>query len=127
MPRKSAEDRAAAAWRARGEPPPPSKHLGRKAKAIWREIVKSRPPDFFPISILPLLEGFCVASVAARELAVAVEADPNDKATADVWISFAKVQATLATKLRLVNTASRPSGIHAEKGGGTHPLIGGSA
>ena len=125
MPRKSAEERAAAAWRARGEPPPPSKHLGRKAKAIWRAIVKSRPPDFFPTGVLPLLEGFCVASVAARELAVAVEADPSDKAAADAWISFAKVQATLATKLRLVNTSSRSSGIHAEKGGGTHPLIGG--
>ncbi len=125
MPRKSAEDRAAAAWRARGKPSPPPKSLGRKARAIWREIVKSRPPDFFPTGILPLLEDFCVASVAARDLATAVEADPNDKATADAWISFAKVQATLATKLRLVNTASRSSGIHAEKGGGTHPLIGG--
>ena len=127
MPRKSAEERAAAAWRARGTPPPPPKCLGRKARAIWRGIINSRPPDFFPTGILPLLEGFCVASVAARDLAVAVEADPNDKPTADAWISFAKVQATLATKLRLVNTSSRSSGIHTEGGGGEHPLIGGNA
>lgn len=125
MPRKSAEERAAAAWRARGKPPPPPKCLGRKAKVVWRQIVKSRPPDFFPTGILPLLEGFCVASVATRDLAAAVEAAPSDKAAADAWIGFAKVMATLATKLRLVNTASRSSGIHDEKGGGTHPLIGG--
>ena len=127
MPRKSAEERAAAAWRARGKPPPPPKHLGRKAKAIWREIVKSRPPDFFPTGILPLLEAFCVAAVATRELAAAVESDPGDKVAADAWISFAKVECTLAVKLRLVNTASRASGIHAEKGGAHGPLIGGSA
>ena len=127
MPRNSADERAAAAWRARGKPPPPPKYLGRKARAIWREIVKSRPPDFFPTGILPLLEDFCVAAVATRDLAAAVEADPSDRAAADAWISFAKVGCTLATKLRLVNTASRSSGIHAEKGGGTHPQIGGSA
>ncbi len=126
MPRKSAEERAAAAWRARGKPAAPPKHLGRKARAIWREIVKSRPPDFFPTGILPLLEDFCVASVAARELATSVEADPTDKAAADAWISFAKIQATLATKLRLVNTASRSSGSHDEKGV-SDPLIGGGA
>ena len=124
MPRKSAESRAAAAWRARGEPPPPPKHLGRKARAIWREIAKSRPPDFFPTGALPLLESFCAASVATRELSIAVEADPSDKAAADAWISFAKVQVSLATKLRLVNTASRASGIHDEKGA-RDPLIGG--
>ena len=126
MPRKSAEDRAAAAWRARGEPPPPPKHLGRKARAVWREIVKSRPPDFFPTGVLPLLEGFCVASVATRDLAAAVEAAPSDKAAADAWISFAKVQVSLATKLRLVNTASRASGVHDEKGA-HDPLIGGQS
>ena len=127
MPRKSAEDRAAAAWRAGGKRPEPPKSLSRKAKATWREIVKSRVPDFFPIGVLPLLESYCVATVAARDLAVAVEADPHDKAAADAFISFAKVQVSLATKLRLVNTASRSSGIHSEKGGGTHPLIGGNA
>ena len=126
MPRKSAEDRAAAAWRARGETPPPPKHLGRKARAIWREIVKSRPPGFFPTGVLPLLEGFCVASVATRDLAAAVEAAPSDKAAADAWISFAKIQVSLATKLRLVNTASRASGVHDEKGA-HDPLIGGQS
>ena len=126
MPRRSAEDRAAATWRARGEPPPPPKHLGRKARAVWREIAKSRPPDFFPIGALPLLESFCAASVATRELAVAVESDPSDKGAADAWIAFAKIQVSLATKLRLVNTASRSSGVHDEKGA-QDPLIGGQS
>ena len=126
MPRKSAEERAAAAWRARGKLPDPPKRLGREAKAIWREIVNSRTPDFFPIGILPLLEDFCVASVAARDLSKTVEANPADKTAADNWIAYVKVQVSLATKLRLVNTASRSSGSHTEKGV-SDPLIGGGA
>ncbi len=126
MPRKSAEERAAAAWRAR-KPPSPPKTLSRAARATWREIVRSRPPDFFPTSILPLLEAFCVAAGAVRDLSPAVEADPADREAADAWQSYAKVMVSLATKLRLVNTAKRDSGIHSEAGGGDHPLIGGSA
>ena len=49
-----------------------------------------------------------------------------DKTAAENWIGYVKIQVSLATKLRLVNTASRSSGSHAEKGV-SDPLIGGGA
>ncbi len=101
MPRLSAEDRAAAVWRAGGEPPKPPKHLSRAAKAMWREIVASRPADYFGPGSTHLLESFVVAVLAARVLAEVVEADPRDEAAAKEWRNFARIEATLATKLRL--------------------------
>ncbi len=129
MPRQSAEDRAAAAWRAGGKRPEPPKHLSRKAKAMWREIVASRPPDYFGPGAAHLLESFVVAVLAARTLAEVVEADPRDEAAAKEWRDFAKVEATLATKLRLaVSSAIRPhAGALTERGGAHGPLIGGNA
>ena len=128
MPRKSAEDRAAAAWRAGGKHPEPPKHLSRRAKAMWREIVASRPPDYFAPGAAHLLESFVVAVLAARTLAEVVEANPRDEAAAKEWRDFAKVEATLATKLRLaVSSAIRPQSGKLTEKGGSHPLIGGSA
>ncbi len=124
MPRKSAEERAGAVWRAGGALPPPPKHLAREARAVWRETVRSRPADFFPTGVLPLLEDFCVAVVVMRKVAVSIQEDPTDQTLVDTFKKFAGIKASLATKLRLVNTASRASGIHDEKGG-HDPLIGG--
>ncbi len=129
MPRLSAEDRAAAAWRAGSNPVKAPKHLSRAAKAMWREIVASRPADYFGPGSTHLLESFVVAVLAARELAVVVEANPRDEAAAKEWRDFAKIKATLATKLRLaVSSAIKPhSGRLNERGGGRDPLIGGGA
>ena len=129
MPRKSAEDRAAAAWRAGGEPPKPPKYLSRKAKALWREIVASRPADYFAPGATQLLESFVVASVAARELAPKIAADPGDRGLAEAFRRHSAVMATMATKLRLaVSSAIKPhSGRLTERGGGHGPLIGGNA
>lgn len=127
MPRLSAEDRAAAAWRAGGAPPRPPKYLSRQAKTMWREIVASRPADYFGPGSTPLLESFVVAVLAARVLAVALEADPCDKAGADAWLAMVKVETALATKLRLaISSAIKPhSGALTERGGAHGPLIGG--
>ncbi len=129
MPRLSAEDRAAAAWRAGGSPPKPPKHLSRRAKVLWREIVASRPPDYFGPGSTPLLESFVVTVLAARVLAVAVEENPIDKTAADAWLAMVKAETTLATKLRLaVSSAIKPhAGKLNERGGVQHPLIGGKA
>ena len=124
MPRKSAEERAGAVWRSGGALPAPPKHLGREARAVWRETIKSRPVDFFPRGVLPLLEDFCVATVVMRKVTVSIQEDPIDQALVDTFKKFAGIKASLATKLRLVNTASRASGIHDERGG-HDPLIGG--
>ena len=126
MPRKSAEERAGVVWRSGGALPPPPKHLGREARVIWRETVKSRPPDFFPKGVLPLLEDFCVAAVVMRKVATRIQEDPTEQTLVDTFKKLAAIKASTATKLRLVNTASRSSGIHAERG--AHgPLIGGKA
>ena len=127
MPRLSAEERAGAVWRAGGDPPKPPKHLGRPAKALWREIAASRPPDFFAPGATHLLESFVVAVLAARKLAAMVEANPGDKAAVDAWLAVVKVEATLATKLRLaVSSAIKPhSGKLTERAAAHGPLIGG--
>ena len=128
MPRLSAEARAAATWRAGGGPPKPPKHLSRAAKAMWREIVASRPADYFGPGSTQLLESFVVAVLAARELATAVEASPTDKAAADAWLAMVKVETALATKLRLaVSSAIKPHSGALNERGAHHPLIGGSA
>ena len=129
MARQSAEDKAAAVWRAGGKRPEPPKHLSRRAKAMWRDIVASRPPDYFGPGAAHLLESFVIAVLAARTLAEVVEADPRDEAAAREWRDFAKLEATLATKLRLaVSSAIKPhAGALAERGGAHGPLIGGGA
>ena len=129
MPRLSAEDRAAAAWRAGGAPPKPPKHLSRRAKAMWREIVASRPPDYFGPGSAPLLESFVIAVLAARVLGAVVEENPVDKAAADAWLAMVKAKTALATKLRLaVSSTIKPhAGKLNERGGAQHPLIGGNA
>ena len=127
MPRQSAEDRAAATWRAGGAGPKPPKHLDRKARAMWRGIVASRPADYFGPGATQLLESFVVASVAARELAPMIAADPRNKDLAEALRRYSAIQATQATKLRLaVSSAVKPhSGKLAERGGAHGPLIGG--
>ncbi len=128
MPRLSAEDRAAAAWRAGGKLPKPPKHLGRKARAMWREIVASRPADYFAPGSTQLLEVFVVTSVAARELAPKIAADPGDKDLAEAFRRHSAVMATMATKLRLaVSSAVKPHAGKLNERGTHHPLIGGSA
>ncbi len=52
MPRKSAEERGAAAYRAGGKAPEVPPEFSPEAAAIWREVVGSRPGDWFtPVSI----------------------------------------------------------------------------
>ncbi len=129
MPRLSAEDRAGGAWRAGGAGPKPPKCLSRPARAMWREIVRSRPADYFAPGATQLLEAFVVASVAARELAPKIAADPGNKDLAEALRRYSAVQATQATKLRLaVSSAIKPhAGKLTEKGAGHGPLIGGNA
>ena len=127
MARQSTEDRAAAAWRAGGEGPTPLKHLSRQAKAMWREIVRARPADYFGPGSTQLLESFVVASVAVRQIAPLIAADPGDKDLAETLRRHSAVMATMATKLRLAisSAVKAHSGKLAERGGAHGPLIGG--
>jgi hypothetical protein len=70
VPRISSEARSAATWRVvsddRLEPP---SYLSREAKALWREVVESRPADYFRPGSSYLLEGF-VETVATQRCAL---------------------------------------------------------
>ncbi len=128
MPRLSADERAAAAWRAGSKHVKPPAYLSRPARAIWREIVRSRPADYFGPGATHLLESFVVATVAVRELAPKIAADPCDKDLAEAFRRYSATAATAATKLRLaVSSAVKPHAGKLNERGTHHPLIGGSA
>ena len=128
MARQSAEDRAAAAWRAGGSGPTPPKHLSRQAKAMWREITRARPADYFGPGSTQLLEAFVLASVAVRQIAPQIAADPGNKDVAESFRRYSSIMATMATKLRLaVSSAIKPHSGKLNERGTHHPLIGGSA
>ena len=66
MPRHSAEERSAAAWRVRAGHPDAPGYLSREAKKLWRSIIEARPPDYFQPGSLQLLEQFCETMVSQR-------------------------------------------------------------
>jgi hypothetical protein len=99
MPRASVESKSAALWRSGSKHPAPPKTLSREAKAIWKEIVLARPADFFAPGALHLLEQFCVATVAARQVARSIEIDPT--ADTDIYAKYMTLCAGHAQKLRL--------------------------
>jgi hypothetical protein len=95
---------------------------------MWREIVRSRPADYFAPGATQLLEAFVVASVAARELAPKIAAHPGNKDLAEALRRYSAIQATQATKLRLaVSSAIKPHSGKLGERGTNHPLIGGSS
>lgn len=107
MPRQSAEARAAAAYRAGSAPPPPPKHISREAAVVWREIVASKPPDWFDPGAQILLESFCEETVHARALSKKLNALRKRNAWEEMKpyekrLHYAtNVLTTLSTKLRL--------------------------
>jgi hypothetical protein len=132
VPRISAEDRAAAVFRAGRAPLPPPKGLSADAKSLWRRIVADRPTDWFRPGSDEILESFCVASVEARRLAVELHAASSDDPEYFRLIrGYGAIVTTMimaATKLRLTTLASveRHSGKNKEHGDYPHdPLLGG--
>jgi hypothetical protein len=63
MPRISADERAAAFYRAGRKAPPPPKMLSHRAKAIWRQIVAAKPIDWFDGGNLGYLADHCETQV----------------------------------------------------------------
>ncbi len=125
MPRLSADQRAASAWRAGSKHVKPPSYLSRPARAVWREIVRSRPVDYFGPGATHLLESFVVASVAVRELAPKIAADPCDKDLAEAFSRYSATAATAATKLRLaISSSVTPHAAKLKEGGAHGPLIG---
>jgi phage terminase small subunit len=110
MPRQSAESRAAAAFQAGGAPPEPPKHLSKEAAVVWREIVSSKPVDWFDPGARILLEAYCEAAVHHRAVTRKITTLRRGRSR-DNWEDLKAMEkraalvrrdlATLATKLRL--------------------------
>jgi len=67
MARISHADKAARFYRAGKQPLDPPKRLSTRAKAIWREIVASKPVDWFDGGSLGMLAGLCETGARLEE------------------------------------------------------------
>ena len=64
---RSAADKAASFYRAGKKPIDPPKELSARAKAIWRQIVNSKPPVWFDGSSLGFLADHCETQARMEE------------------------------------------------------------
>ena len=80
---------------ARQEPPT---HLNDQERKLFTELVEACAPSHFVKSDLPLLVSFIQATLLVRRAATGMVDDPNFIA---VFEKSVKLQATLATRLRL--------------------------
>lgn len=64
---RSAAEKAAAFYRAAKTAKLPPKDLSTRAKAIWREIVKAKPVDWFDVGSLGLLADHCETQARLEE------------------------------------------------------------
>lgn len=97
-----------------GQRPQPPARLRAEASEIWREIVGTKPHDWFNPDTHDLLEAYCGAVVAHRRLAAQMATFTAKKlSTAEALIRYdrltkmadrqVRVMASIATKLRLTN------------------------
>jgi hypothetical protein len=133
MSRMSAEARGASAFRAGNRPPPPPENFSDAAAAIWREIVGSKPVDWFDGGSFGLLRQFCRTMAQAESVALQLAATETDEQKIDALerrivaqrlealerrlIALNTCCTTLATKLRISVQAkiSTRSGMLTEK------------
>jgi hypothetical protein len=69
MPRRSAEEKAAAFYRVRTRAVEPPRGMSAAARRAWREIIASKPVDWFDPGSLQLLRLHCEAIAGANKLA----------------------------------------------------------
>jgi hypothetical protein len=134
VPRKSVENRAAAFMRpaSKRSLPQPPEHLSPEARKLWARVIACKPADWFDDGNLPILAGYCDATVERdkmvlrrTELEAVKPAGLMDrielnKALIDInrsILDHASKAAILAAKLRLTvqNTIDRRSGVLGEK------------
>jgi hypothetical protein len=136
LPRKSAEERAATAYRAGGRPPAPPSGLDPAAAKLWRAIAASRPVEWFSPATLRLLRRFCRTAIYAERLHDALDAARvGGPDAADLLKQVLATNASLgilAAKMRLTTQAeiTAHNGLLNERGPGEaayDPLLGGGA
>ena len=107
--RQSAAEASVIAFSADRPDPPPPDTLASEARALWRDIVRSRPPGYFGPGDLPLLEEYC------RDMGTLVPGlnrvldNAFDLEALTARDRLIRQAATLAGKLRLcVSARTRP-------------------
>jgi hypothetical protein len=124
MPRKSMEALAGEYWRAQRTPrpphPKPPASLDERGRKHWREIVASKPPEYFDVANQLYLEQLCHSFAHADWIWAEVNRlDPSDPKQFRRYRSLlvmacrqTSVASLMLTKLRLL-----PTKYMAEKGG----------
>lgn len=113
MPRRSKESLSVVTGLPGQRQQPPDR-LSAEAVAVWREIVASKPHDWFTADNRHLLEALCGAIVAHRAIAAQLTACSTGGLTSDEALKrydrltkladrLIRVMATVSTKLRLTN------------------------
>lgn len=135
MPRKSAES-LSTVTNLPGQRLQPPERLGVEAAEIWREVVATKPHDWFNADSAHLLEAYCHAVVSHRLVSVGVAAYTSAQMAAPKGVAVydqmtrmqerqARVMATIATKLRLTQQSRytpQAAATAAKKvGGGARP------
>jgi hypothetical protein len=125
MPRKSADERAAGYFRTGGKGAEPPRDLSAFAKQLWRGIVASRPPEFFPPGQQELLRQFCELSEMRRFYRGVWERDRDNAEYVKAMVALANAINATAVKLRISNSSAidKRSGILSER----EPELGGDS
>ena len=89
-----------------GERPEPPARLSAPERDIWREITAGKPADWFGADNLPLLEHYCAAILASRQIAERLRATSTEclddyERLISLATKVGGQLATLATKMRL--------------------------
>jgi phage terminase small subunit len=99
-----------AAW-ARIEPP---QTLTEAQTAIWREIVATKPSEWFKADCAPVLEAYCKAITHYREMASRLDTPPEEfkdyRWLVEMVGKQARLMGELASKLRLTPQARYTAG-----------------
>jgi hypothetical protein len=133
MPRRSAEGRSAAYFRTGGKGPEPPRDMSAFARRLWRSIVASRPPEFFPPGQQELLRQFCELAEMRRFYRDMWEDHRDNQDFVKAIVQLSTTLNATAVKLRISNSSAidKRSGILSERepvpegGASVHLLYGG--
>jgi hypothetical protein len=131
--RHSAEERSGSFYRAGGQPAKPPKGLSAPAKRIWREIIASKPLDWFDADQLHALSAHCEGRARLSEIMARLAKEDvgsrEFRELANAMKLIGSAVATSARQLRLtVQQAVEPRETkRSERGSTADDLVGGAA
>jgi hypothetical protein len=104
MSKPSAESLSIAAISIPVRPDPPSDFTPEQSK-IWRDVVNTKPPEWFESDTYPILRAYCVAAdyhvKIQKEMDTLKITDATFRSLLDLLTKQAKVIGELAVKMRL--------------------------